>query len=403
MKGGEYVRKSVLVFLAVFMLLIGQSMASAASQWSGVVDRIEKTMNQSLAVYKSGDTAAAKKLVNDAYYGIYEKDGFEKTVNTTVSSKRANLTEYKFSVVKKLMTNQAPDTQVKKEIDEMIAMMREDVVKMGGGSKQQDSWESFWPAFLILLREGAEAILVIGAIIAYLIKSGNGQKTQTVYYYSGAAVVASFITAVLFRSVVSLSGANQEIMEGATMLVAVAVLFSVSYWMGSKADAKSWNNYIEGKVQNSLSSGNTLSLGAAAFLAVYREGAEVVLFYQALFNNAGDNMHMIWLGFAAGSIALAVVFALVRYGSLRIPTKPFFQGTSILMCLLAISFAGGGIKELQEAGVIGMTRLEGSPTIALLGVYPTVESMLPQLVLIIIVLSNFIYQKKKKLGRLYSE
>ena len=395
LKGGEYMRKSILVVLAVLMLIFGQSMALAASQWSGVVDRIEKTMNQSLAVYKSGDTAGAKKLVNDAYYGIYEKDGLEMTVNKTVSSKRANLTEYKFSVVKKLMTNQAPDTQVKKEIDEMIGMMREDVVKMGGGSKEEDSWASFWPAFLILVREGAEAILVIGAIIAYLIKSGNSHKTQTVYYSSAAAVVASFITAILFRSVVSLSGANQEIMEGATMLVAVAVLFSVSYWMGSKADAKAWNNYIEGKVQGSLSSGNTLSLGAAAFLAVYREGAEVVLFYQALFNNAGDNMHMIWLGFAAGSAALVVIFVLVRYGSLKIPTKPFFQGTSILMCCLAISFAGGGIKELQEAGVIGMTRVEGIPTIALLGVYPTLESMLPQLFIVLIVIGTFIYKKNK--------
>lgn len=401
MKGGEYVRKSILVFLAVVMLVVGQSIALAASQWSDVVDRIEKTMDQSLIVYKSGDTAAAKKLVNDAYYGIYEKDGFEMTVSTTVSSKRANLTEYKFSVIKKLMTNQAPDAEVKKEINEMIGMMREDLVKMGGG-KKQDSWESFWPAFLILLREGAEAILVIGAIIAYLIKSGNSHKVQTVYYYSAAAVVASFITAILFRSVVGLSGANQEIMEGATMLVAVAVLFSVSYWMGSKADAKSWNQYIEGKVENSLSSGNTLSLGAAAFLAVYREGAEVVLFYQALFNNAGDNMHMIWLGFGAGSVALIAVFALVRYGSLKIPTKPFFQGTSILMCCLAISFAGGGIKELQEAGVIGMTQIPGAPTITLLGMYPTMESLLPQVALILLVLGSFMYQKKKKFREVIS-
>jgi len=388
-------RKLILVFLGVFLLIFGQSMALAASQWSSSVDRIEKTMNQSLAVYKSGDSTAAKKLVNDAYYGIYEKDGMEMTVKSTVSSKRAGLTEYKFSTIKKLMTNQAPDTQIKKEIDEMMGMIREDVAKMGSGSKQQDSWEGFWPAFLILVREGAEAILVIGAIIAYLIKSGNGHKTQTVYYYSAAGVVASFITAILFRSVVSLSGANQEIVEGATMLVAVVVLLSVGHWMGSKADPKKWKNYIEGAVQNSLSSGNTLSLGAAAFLAVYREGAEVVLFYQALFNNAGDNMQMIWLGFAAGSLALVAVFILVRYGSLKIPTKIFFQGTSILMCFLAISFAGGGIKELQEAGVIGMTRLEGVPTIDLLGIYPTLESMLPQLFLVMMVLGNFIYGIRK--------
>ncbi len=227
-------RKLLFVFVTACLLLVNSGLVLAASQWSGVVDHIEKTLNQSLAVYKSGDTEAGKKLVNDAYYGIYEKDGMEMTVKSTVSAKRANLTEYKFSTVKKLMINHAPDTQVKKEIDEMVAMMREDVAQMGGGSQQHDSWEFFWPAFLIIVREGAEAILVIGAILAYLVKSGNGQRTQIVYYYSMAAIVASFLTAIAFHSAVSLSGANQEIMEGATMLVAVVVLFSVSYWMGSK-------------------------------------------------------------------------------------------------------------------------------------------------------------------------
>jgi high-affinity iron transporter len=389
-------RKLLFVFVTVFLLTISSSLVLAASQWSGVVDHIEKTLNQSLTVYKSGDIDAAKKLVNDAYYGIYEKDGMEMTVKSTVSAKRANLTEYKFSTVKKLMINQAPDTQVKKEIDEMVAMMRKDVAQMGGGSQQHDSWEFFWPAFLIIVREGAEAILVIGAILAYLVKSGNSQKTQIVYYYSMAAIVASFLTAIAFHSAVSLSGANQEIMEGATMLVAVVVLFSVSYWMGSKSDQHTFDHYIQGKVQNSLSRGNTLSLGAAAFLAVYREGAEVVLFYQALFNDAGNDMHMIWLGFVLGCLALVVIFALVRYGSLKIPLNPFFQGTSILMACLAISFAGGGMKELQEGGVLGVTPIDGVPTVDLLGVYPTLETLLPQILLILILVCGVIYQKKRK-------
>lgn len=395
-------RKLLFIFLAVFLLVVGPNLALAASQWGGVVDRIEKTMNQSIAVYKSGDADAAKKLVNDAYYGIYEKDGMEMTVKSTVSAKRANLTEYKFSMVKKLIINKAPDTQVKKEIDEMIAMMREDVAQMGGGDQQHDSWEFFWPAFLIIVREGTEAILVIGAILAYLVKSGNGEKTQIVYNYSMAAIVASFLTAIAFRSAIGVSGANQEIMEGATMIVAVVVLFSVSYWMGSKSDQHTFDNYIQGKVQNSLSRGNTLSLGAAAFLAVYREGAEVVLFYQALFNDAGNDMSMIWIGFALGCLTLVVIFALVHYGSLKIPLKPFFQGTSILMCCLAISFAGGGIKELQEGGVLGVTPIDGVPTIDLLGIYPTWETLLPQILLVLIIVGGFIYQKKRKIREVVS-
>lgn len=393
-------RKFLLAFFTVFLLIGGQNAVWAATQWNDVVNHIEQTMNQSLEVYKAGDTAGAKKIVNDAYYGIYEKDGLEMTVRNTVSSKRANLTEYEFSTVKKMMTNQAPADQIKQEIDEMIGMMREDVKKMKGGNKQESAWEVFWPAFLILVREGIEAILVIGAIIAYLIKSGNSRKTRVVYRYSLAAIFASFLTAVLFRSILSAStgGASQEIVEGATMWLAVVVLISVSYWMGGKADKKAWSNYIEGKVQTSLSERNTFALGAAAFLAVYREGAEVVLFYQALFNNAGDDMQMIWLGFGAGCLALVVIFAVIRYGSVRIPLKPFFLGTSIFMYCLAISFAGGGMKELQEGGVIGVTPVEGVPSIDLLGIYPTLETLVPQLILILAVVGGVIYQKKKRVG-----
>lgn len=386
--------RRIFFILTMALLLLGQNFASAAPKWGEMVNRMEQAMNQSLEVYNNGDATAAKKMVNDVYYGIYEKEGFETAVRSTVSSKRAALTEYKFSTIKKLMTNQAPPTQIKKEIDEMLHMMREDVQTMTGG-KNHDSWQNFWPAFLILVREGVEAILVIGAILAYLTKSGNERKLSVVYYYSAAAILASFLTAILLQSILGASGASQEILEGCTMLFAVAVLFSVSCWMGNKADQKAWGQYIEGKVKRSLSSGNTLALGLAAFLAVYREGAEVVLFYQALFNEAGDDLHMIWLGFAAGCLALAVIFAFVRYGTLKIPLKPFFQGTSILMAVLAVSFAGGGMKELQEGGVVGITPLEGMPIIDLLGVYPTWETLLPQLALILLIIASFVYQKRK--------
>ncbi|WP_038666882.1 FTR1 family protein [Pelosinus sp. UFO1] len=395
-------RKWLLVFCAIIVLTIGQGLALAAPQWNAVVDRIEQTMNQSLVVHKSGDTVTAKKMVNDAYYGTYEKDGLEKAVNSTVSAKRANLTEYKFSTIKKLMTNQAPEAQIKKQIDELIAMMREDVGQMSSGGKQHDSWATFWPAFLILVREGVEAILVIAAIIAYLIKSGNGEKTRIIYNYSAGAVVASFVTAILFRSAISISGASQEIMEGVTMWLAVFVLFSVSHWMRSKSDEKSWGNYIEGKVKSSLSSGNTLSLGVASFLAVYREGAELVLFYQALFNDAGDDMHMIWLGFGLGCIALVAIFALIRYGSLKMPIKPFFQGTSILMCVMALSFAGTGVSKLQEGGIVDVTLINGMPMFDLLGIYPTLETLLPQILLLTMIIGNVMYQKRKKLKEVVS-
>ncbi len=387
-------RKWLLILLVPLLFAFtNTNTALAAKTWGHVVNDMEKVLNQSLTVYKQGDAEKARALVNDAYFGVFEKDGMERAVMSNISGKRASIEEYKISTIRKLMSNQAPVAQVEKEIKDLVVMLREDAVQLDG--KQQNPTETFLASLLILVREGFEAILVIGAIIAYLIKSGNAAKTRIVYYSSLAAILASFLTAIAFQQLFSISGANQEILEGATMLLAVVVLFSVSHWMVGKAETRAWQNYIEGKVQESLSGGNTWSLGAAAFLAVYREGAETVLFYQALFSDASDQQGMIWGGFAVGCVALVVIFALIRFGSVRIPLKPFFLGTSILMYLLSISFAGGGVKELQEAGVVGVTPAPWVETVDLLGIYPTWETLVPQFVLMLLAIGGVLYQRHK--------
>ena len=145
-----------------------------------------------------------------------------------------------------------------------------------------------------------------------------------------------------------------------------------------------------------MTSGTARALGFAAFLAVYREGAEVILFYQALFNNAAADVEMIWLGFGAGCVALAVIFFGIQHGILHIPLRPFFLFTSVLMFLLAVTFVGGGIEELQEGGVIGITRFDGLPTVDVLGIFPTAETLGAQLLVILIGIGMVIYSKKRK-------
>lgn len=389
-------RKAVVVVVLPLLLAFAwQSSGMTAGAWSKVVDRIENTLARSLTAYQKGDVEKAKDLVNEAYYGIFEKDGMEIAVKSQISGKRVGIEEYKFVVVKKLMTKKTPDAQVKKEIDALVGMLREDAAQIGGKAASSPV-ETLLAALLILTREGFEAILVIGAIVAYLIKSGHAEKTRIVYYSSAAAVLASIATAVLLQKVFDIGGANQEILEGATMLLATVVLVSVSHWMIGKVEGKAWQNYIEGKVQSAVSGGSMLALAAAAFLAVYREGAETVLFYQALFSDAGDQGEMIWAGFGLGCLALVVIFLAIRYGSVKIPLKPFFLGTSILMYLLAISFAGGGVKELQEGGVIGMTPVPGMDSIDLLGIYPTWETLAPQILLVLLGIAGVLYQRRKK-------
>jgi high-affinity iron transporter len=386
-----------LLFLSLFTFPFEAKGASRWSNWNEIVDQMDVSLNKAYDAYFQKDIDGAKNWVNDAYFGYYEKEGVERAVLSYVSGKRASTVEYQFGIVKKLMTEQVSNREVRTSLDLLSKMLHEDADKLDG--KEESSWGVFLASLVIILREGFEAILVIAAIAAYLIRSGNRRQTRVVYASAVAALVASAAAAVAIQYIFEVSGANQEILEGAAMLLAVFVLFFVSNWMVSKAEAEAWKSYIEGKVQTAVETGNSFALGAAAFLAVFREGAETILFYQALLAETETYGSMVWGGFAVGCVALVAIFALVRYGSLAIPIRAFFLGTSILMYIMSIAFAGGGVKELQEADVISVTPVNFVESIDILGIYPTVETLLPQAVLLILaVVSVLYYHNKAKKG-----
>jgi High-affinity Fe2+/Pb2+ permease len=386
-------------FFLVLCLLAGVlfSQAAHASQyanWREVTDKMSEILDESYDIYfNTKDAEASKEMVNKAYFEFYEKLGVERAVMAYVSGKRAAVVEYQFAEVKRLMSNGAPNKEVRTSLDNLSKMLREDSNALDGRS--DSGWTVFVASLFILLREGLEAILVVAAIAAYLVRSGNGHLTRVVYINGVAAVLLSGVLAIALQKLFSISGANQEILEGATMLLAVVVLFFVSNWMVSKAEAESWKNYIAGKVSSAVTKGSSFALGAAAFLAVFREGAETILFYQALLADAAEQMSMVWAGFAVGSLCLVGLFFVIRYGSMRIPLRPFFIGTSILMYIMAIAFAGGGIKELQEADVVSVTPVSFIGSIDLLGIYPTVETLLPQAVLVVLAVISYGYYTRK--------
>lgn len=396
----NHMKKWWIALVAMVLVLFSASPAQAAPQWEQIYQHIEEMINQSVDVYNSGDPDGARKIVDDSYYGVYEKDGLEKAIRSTIASKNANLTEYQFSRLKKAMKEDQGSDAVRAAADKLLGMIQSDVKTLEGKGVTGGRWASFWPALLILIREGMEAMLILVAIMAYLAKSKNEKYLNTVYNWSIAAIIASFATAYVFSELMGEfgAGANQEIAEGVTALIAVAVLFSASVWMGGKAKGAAWKAYIEGMMKSTLSSGKARALGFASFLAVYREGAETILFYQALFNSDNGDIEMIWLGFGVGAIILAVIFTLLRMGLLRIPLRPFFIGTSVFMFLMAVSFTGSGVAELQEGGIFSQTPIESVPlpNIDWLGLYPTVETLVAQVVMILAGAGLFFWQKGKK-------
>lgn len=196
----------------------------------------------------------------------------------------------------------------------------------------------------------------------------------------GASLVTAAGFATLFRSATR----HQEVLEGITMLVAAGVLFWVSYWLISKIELQKWQAFVRAQMQKALTSRRALALAAVAFLAVYREGFETVLFYAALFTTSDGSAAAtagIIAGLGVGFAALCLVYFLMQRYSVRLPLKPFFAITSSFLYIMAFSFAGQGVAELQEAGVVSITPLDWVPAVPALGIFPTTQTLVSQLLI----------------------
>ena len=366
--------------------------------WSQVAREMNVILDKSVATYKSAkgnksQVATAVDLINEAYYQYYEKLGFEKNVMNAISGSRVSTVEYQFKECRQAMNNGQTIEQAKKFVTDLKAMLIEDAAKLDGGASSnanpfmQFITSSFGQAFVILLREGLEALLVVAAIIAYLIKSGHKNMVKYIYLGLAAGIVASLIVAALFGLLFNGSGPQQEITEGVVALFAMLMLLYTSNWMISRSSVQAWNKYISDQTTAAVSKGSLISLALLSFLAVFREGAETVIFYQAIFAVSSGADSLIWGGFVAAAAVLVVIFLLIRFASVRIPIRPFFTGTSALMSVLVVIFAGGGVHALIEGDALAGMYIQGLPTNDWLGFYPYVETITAQIVAAIVVIS----------------
>jgi len=261
----------------------------------------------------------------------------------------------------------------------------------------------FVQSFVLLVREGLEAILIVGALAAVLVRSGTPKLRQGILWGVLTAVLASVITAVLMEAVFRIGAAEREVLEGITMLVATGVLVFVSYWLLAKVEVNRWKAFVTAQVRRAISTGSMFALAGASFLAVYREGFETVLFYKALFITAeGQGAGAIGAGAALGAVVLAVVYFAISRASLRLPLRPFFAVTSAILFYMAFTFAGKGIAELQSSRLVRTTLVEWAPSIPWMGIYPTLQTLIIQLVLLALlafgILWTFVIQTQRPAG-----
>jgi high-affinity iron transporter len=332
-------------------------------------------LEQSLSAAKAGRTEDATDRAVDAYMAFEPVETRSRQKNPgLILSMELTYQRFKSAVsAGNIRSAEQEQARIEGTMPSVLALTK----PTGSGI------EAFWQSFLIILREGLEAILVIGAVVTFLIKTGHRERLRSIWIGVAAALVASGLTAIVLKTILSTIPASREIIEGATMLIAVAVLFSVSYWLISRVEAAKWQQFIKDKVTAALEHGGGRALAIVAFLAVYREGAETALFYQAMLNEGANVMTPLLLGILAGSVVLAVIFTLFYRFGVRIPLRPFFTVTSVLLYYMAFVFMGKGIRELQEGNALSATFIP-FPTVDWLGLYPTVETLLAQLALLLL-------------------
>ena len=381
--------------LATNVVLPDSAEDDAATDFAPVVANIKAKIAEAIKTYAAKDVAKAMSDAQDVYFDEFEASGMENKVGAIDVGLKTRI-EGNFGEVVALMKAGVSVERLEQAADNLGANLDAALEKTSGSSSP---WALFLYALTIILREGFEALIIVAAVVAYLLKTGNEKRMNIVYSSLGVAVVLSFVMAWVMNLIFAgAAGQKREVMEGAVMLIAVGLLFYVGFWLLSNAGAKKWSKYIQSHVSESISSGSAKTLWWTVFLAVFREGAETVLFYQALIFDAKDSAgySMIALGFVVGLIVLLVTYYVFKIFAIKIPIKPFFLVTSAIIFYMSIVFVGKGLMEFVEGKIFVPTKIEGFPTIEWLGIYPYYESLVPQAIMIAALIIGVIIMKNKQ-------
>ncbi len=343
-------------------------------------------LNESLSAYRAGNRDEAKRLALAAYL-----DGFEP-VEPMLSARNATLLAKVEQEMGQLRANIAANRdpgEVGAQVAEIQSLF--DEAEAALAPDQASNASAFLGAFTILLREGLEALLIVVAMLAFLNKADRPELTRSVHVGWIGALAAGVLTWWIATSLITVSGASRELTEGFGSLLAAAVLLFVGIWMHGKAQAGQWQRYIREKLHNALAKDSRWFLFSLAFIAVYREVFETILFFTAM--AAEGSVGSLIAGGLAGAAALAAIAVAMLRFSQRLPIGKFFSYSSALVAILAVVLAGKGVAALQEAGLMSIHPLAALPRVSLLGLFPTLQGIAAQLATVVALLLGFAWNR----------
>lgn len=356
------------------------------------LDRARDLIDESLELYEAGDADAAYTAARNSYLDHFEFVEIPLRVRDEALTLRL---EEDFAAMRGLIESGAPLEEVESVATEVRSGLN-DVERTLSSPGLAAPFIAAAYAFIILFREGLEAVLVVAAILGYLEASRNLQYRPPILKGVGAAAVATIVTFILATVVIEVAPLQRELLEAGTALLAVAMLFYVSFWLVARLDQRRWMEFVKAKVWTAATTGSAIALAGVGFTAVYREGFETALFYQALLGFADGLGGWVALGAAAGAVTLGSIAYFIFRAGRRLPIKTFLTTAVVLVMAMSVAFVGNAVRALQEAAVLPVNFIESIPRFPifladLTGWHPTVQTIAAQAVLAAVYIAGAIW------------
>ena len=380
--------------LAVLLTLIAAGAATAlasssSDQFAEVRARVAEArglVDEAVTAAAAGDREQAYALARTAYLDHFE------LAEVPLRLRDPNLVldlEFSFAALRNGIRDDAPMSEIKSSAAEIRSGLL-DVDRTLADKGFAAPALAFTFAFVILFREGVEVVLLLAILLGALSAGRASGYRKPLAAGVIAAIAATVLTWVLATLVLEIAPVQRELLEGITAALAVGVLFVVSFWLVSRLDHKHWLEFMRARVASAIAAGSALAFAGLGFTAVYREGFETVLFYQALSIFAKGLGLYVAFGFATAVVALGVVaYAVLKLGR-RIPVKPMLTAGAATLLLLSVTFAGNAVRSLQGADWVSVTPVDGGwarlPVYVaeLTGIHPTREGLTVQATLLVV-------------------
>ena len=385
---------AALVGALALMSALPASPAAASSRSDAIeqIQRVQVSIDLTLSLIKQGRSDEAFKAAANGYLDHFE---LVEVPLRIIDNDLTIETEGRFADIRTQIRDKASVDTIR---DKLIALrgVLDTIERKLTATGAAAPALIFGQSFLIIFREGFEVVLLVSILLGYLEAARSPAFIKPILIGIGLACVATFLTVILLRVVFQSLPFSIEVLEGITALIAVVMLFYVSFWLVARMEHKRWMEFVRARLWSAVSLGSTFSLVMVGFTAVYREGFETALFYQALWSFGAGLGVWVLAGLGSGLVALtAVAIVMFRLGR-RVPVKRFMNIAVICVMITSITFLGNAVHALQAGDLIAYHRLDGWPRMPIFlsqvtGYWTTLQSIVAQIVLSAIYVGGAVY------------